>query len=163
MTSVADRLRYAYAAFKAGEAVIGAAQQITAALPPSNSTGGIMQAVPIQTLEAATAFLTSDPRAATMISLAKTLAGGQGASFIEAVKVHDWATVATDVLTDGLTAAANLGVPYAGLALKLIPAVIWAAHHPASVESPAMEKATGPAGNPWDKRAGGAYPTGGVD
>ena len=115
-----------------------------------------MASVPLQTLEAVTSFLNSDPRAKTLIGLAQNLAGGEGVSFVDAIKAHDWSTVATDVLTEGLTAAAAFGVPGASIALKMIPVVIWAAKHPASVESAAMQKVTGDDGRPGANIAGGA-------
>lgn len=132
MTSLADRFRYAYAAFKAGQAIVAAAKEVAAAVPASPASGGgLASTLPtIEQLNAATAFLNSDPRAQAIIAGAKSFAAGDAQKLIQAFKSRDWSTVEHIALTDALTVADAAGVPYAGLALKALPLFEYAAHHP---------------------------------
>lgn len=144
MTTLADRFRYAVAAFKAGQAVVAAAKEVAAAVPASPGGGGIIAALPtVEQLNAATAFLTTDPRAKAIITAAKQFAAGDAQKLVQAFKAHDWKTVEHTALVDALTVADSFGVPYAGLALKALPFFEYAAQHPADVGDPAMQKATG--------------------
>lgn len=144
--SLADRLRNVWAAARGAAVVVEAGVKVAQAVAPATAS---KPASVFQTIEAASTFINTDPRAQTLIALATKLAGGEGKGFLDAVKEHDWKTVAIDVLTEGLGAAATFGVPGASLALKLLPAVVWAAEHPASVESLAMRKAAGTYDNPY--------------
>lgn len=155
--TLVDRLRNIWAAAKGAAVVVEAGAKIAKAAAPA----GAKPMSVFQTIEAAADFINTDPRAKTLVSMSQRLVGGEGVQFLEAVQAHDWKTVAVDVLTEGLTAAATFGVPGAGFALKLLPVVIWAAHHPADTLSPAMRKAAGAADNPYD-HVGNVYPTGDV-
>lgn len=145
MTGLAERLRNVWAAARGAAVVVEAGVQIAQAVAgPSQKTGMFA------TLEAAVLFINNDPRAQLLVKLSQQLVAGEAVGFMAAVKAHDWKTVGIDVLTEGLTAAATLGVPGAGLALRFLPLVIFAAEHPADVLSPAMRKAAGTYDNPYE-------------
>lgn len=139
MTSLTDRFRYAYAAFKAGQAIVAAAKEVAAAVPVSPASGGGLTAVlpTIEQLNAATAFLKTDARARAIIAGAKEFAAGDAQKLMEAFRAHDWGTVEHLALTDALTVADAFGVPYAGLALKALPFFEYTARHPVGPKDPA--------------------------
>ena len=90
------------------------------------------------------------PIAQALISAGLALARDNGPDFIAAFRAHDWKTVARDVVLAELTLAAAIGVPGAGIALKLLPLGLYMARHPADPSDPAMTKAAGPGGGePW--------------
>lgn len=146
MTGWADRIRNVWAAAKGAAVVVEAGAKIASAVTPA----GAKPMSAFATIEAAATFINTDPRAVTLVALATKLVGGEGKGFLDAVAAHDWKTVALDVLTEGLSAAATFGVPGASLALRLLPAVVWAAHHPAATTSLAMRKAAGTYDNPYE-------------
>ncbi len=106
----------------------------------------------IADLQAAQAFIATDPRAKAILSAAQAFAGGDGSKLIAAFKAHDWATVAETGITDALTVASAAGIPGAAIALKALPLLEFMAKHPAAVESAAMMKATG-SDSPYDPGA----------
>ena len=83
------------------------------------------------------------PAAQSMIDAAVSLTRGYGGAFIAHLQAHDWKSVGLDIVQGELTLAKAAGVPGAGLALSLMPAVSYMVHHPADTNSPAMQKATG--------------------
>lgn len=161
--SLTSGLQYAAAVWRLGKAAYAAEQRVASGVPASPGGGGLLASLPsVEQLDAATAFLKTDPRAAAIIAGARAFAGGDAQKLVAAFKAHDWGTAAHIALTDALTVADKAGVPYAGLALRALPFFEYAAQHPAPVESQAMRKAAGPADNPYDHGTGGAYPTGGI-
>ena len=90
------------------------------------------------------------PLAETLVKAAADLIQKNGEGFIAAFAAHDWKTVAITVVEAELSLAAAAGVPFAGVAAKLVPlfvtGAIYAAQHPASADDPTMKRADGHGG-----------------
>lgn len=101
---------------------------VTDALPEGQ--GGDVVSTTTMGIEAANAFLSSDPRGKAIIAAAQALAAGKGEDFIQHLQAHDWGGASVDAITTALTIANAAGLPFAGIALKLLPLAIYMAQHP---------------------------------
>lgn len=128
--TISNRIKWLLEAFKTLLLAWRKVKPVVNALPASTGKGDIMTTVSIENLKAAQAYLNTNPQAKAILAAAQSLAGGDGAKFIAAFKAHDWGTVATTAITDALTIANAAGVPFTGLALKLLPVGIYMAKHP---------------------------------
>ena len=127
--TLADRLRWLVEAVKTLALAWRKVKPVVDA--QRTKTGGdVMSAMSIENLKAAQAFLNTDPRAKAIIAAAQSLAAGDGASFVDALKAHQWGSAAVIGIEDALTIANAAGVPFAGLALKLLPVAVFMAQHP---------------------------------
>lgn len=77
------------------------------------------------------------------VKSAASLIERDAARIYVALAGHRFGDAAVITTEDLATILADAGVPYAGIIKSLIPLVLYAAAHPAPVESPAMEKAAG--------------------
>jgi hypothetical protein len=64
--------------------------------------------------------------------------------FEAAIAAKNYVSAVELTIEEALEIAADVGVPYAGLAEKVIPLLFFAASHPADTNSPAMQRAAGP-------------------
>lgn len=127
----ADRIRWLVEAFRTVLLAWRKVKPVVDAASAGNKGGGdVMQAISIDNLKAAQAFLNTDPRAKAILAAAQALAGGDGESLIKLLKGHQWGAAAVVGITDALTIANAAGVPFAGLALKLLPVAVFMAQHP---------------------------------
>ena len=129
--TIIERLRWIVEAVKTIALAWRKAKPVVdAARANSPGSGDIMSAVSIEQLQAAQAFLNTDPRARAIIAAAQALAAGDGESLISELKAHHWKDATITAITDALTIANAAGVPFAGLALKLLPLAVFMAQHP---------------------------------
>lgn len=70
------------------------------------------------------------PAAKSLIEAGVSFAKNDGPGIIIAIKRHDWRTVAIEAVALELELASAAGVPFAGLALKLLPLGVYMADHP---------------------------------
>ena len=93
--------------------------------------------------------------------MAKAVFGGGGMAHIaDLIRNHEWGELVDVGISDVAKCIAIADPPLATIAPLVASIIIYARHHPESVESPAMRKAAGTYDNPWDRQGGGALDTG---